>query len=102
MEIIEAEVLWNYLPQGNLYALIETDKDLAEFFNLIPEENHQLVISKDNPKNAYVIQGQVVFVNKRTQNIFYTNESVCIANQDILHYSTGEQQCHLLSFTQLT
>ena len=102
MEIIEAEVLWNYLPQGSLYALIETDKDLAEFFELVPEEHHQLVISNGNPENAYVIQGQVVFVNKRTQDVFYTNESVCVANQDILHYSTGEQQCYLPSFHQLT
>ena len=102
MKPIDVEILWNYLPKGNIFALVETNEDLAEFFNLVPAEHHQLVLSKDNPENAYVIQGQVVFVNKLTQDVFYTNESVCVANQDILHYSTGEQQCHLPSFHQLT
>jgi len=81
----DCEVLWNYLPAGDVYALVELDEDLLEFFNLVGEYS-QLIISKNNPKNAYVIQGEVVFINHVTQEVYWTQETACVLNEDIISY----------------
>ena len=88
----ECEVVWNYLPAGTIYALVELDEDLLEFFNLTGQYS-QLVISSNNPANAYVIQGEVVFINHVTQELHWTNNSVCVQNADIISYNTEPLQC---------
>lgn len=81
----ECEVLWNYLPEGDIYALVETDEDMLEFLNLDINQT-QIVMSKDNPKNTYVLQGQVIFIHNVTGVVTITTESVCVQNKDIIDY----------------
>lgn len=81
----ECEILWNYLPEGDIYALVETDEDMLEFLNLDINQT-QIVMSKDNPKNTYVIQGQVIFIHNVTGIVTITTESVCVQNTDIIDY----------------
>jgi len=91
-DIEYCDVTWNYLPAGDIYALVELDEDLLEFFELTGNYS-QLVMSSDNPTNVYVIQGEVVFINNDNLELHYTNNSVCVLNQDILAYYKEPLQC---------
>ena len=90
--IEDCDITWHYLPAGDIYALVELDEDLLEFFDLTGDYS-QLVLSSGNPANAYVIQGDVVFINNDTLEIHHTNNSICVLNQDILAYYKEPLQC---------
>lgn len=65
----------------------DADQSTVEYFlgdDVCVENYAEALFCKDQPKDAYVIQGQVVLVNKITGDFEVTTDTACAQTSDLL------------------
>lgn len=91
--IIDIEILYNYLPEGDYIVQVDEnsfDENIFEHLKLKNKCNFiEILITSNNPKEPYAIQGDVIFINKKTLEIIYTNNSVVKLCKDVTLLKTN-------------
>lgn len=102
--IIDTEILKNYLPAGEFLAVVNQDSfDDNVFEYYFGEEKDktnflEIMFVKNNPENAYVIQGEVVFVevvDSRDYEYGVLDDGRYIRSEKMLSNGAG----HILYYT---
>ena len=91
--LIDAEILYNYLPDGDYFVQVNEDsfdEDIFDHLKLQNKENFiEILATSNNPKEPYCIQGIVLFINKNTLDIIDTNNTVVKLCQDVTLLAKG-------------
>ena len=91
--LIDAEILYNYLPDGDYFVQINDDsfdEDIFDYLKLQNKENFiEILATSNNPKEPYCIQGTVLFINKNTLDIIDTNNTVVKLCKDVTLLTKG-------------
>jgi len=90
------------LPDKNIIAHVELNESVLEYFleklnydsslDTNFEEWVQILISYDNPIEAYLIQGKIAFYNLRTKFIIETEDTECKLVKDIISIYTNREE----------
>jgi len=102
MDFIEGEILKNYLPEGSFAVLVHPDSFDENIFETYLEyegldldeadkkEWLEVLLVDNSPAGAYVIQGQVLFANKVTEQVILTNDTAVKQSEDVSLIGEGK------------